>query len=68
MAKQIVQIRISYHIEVPTLRNGRPSYKWVQGYTYSTPRGGEVVPDTYKNIYHLCKQDYPNAVITRALG
>ena len=58
-----VYIRETHRIEVPRLRNGRPGYVWVQGWTYTTPAGGEAVADTWANTRHAINQDYPGCKI-----
>ena len=54
-----VKITRTHDIEVPRPVNGRPSYAWVTGYTYTTKTGGQACADTLKNTRHTCTQEWP---------
>lgn len=57
-----VMLRRAGNVEVPRLdAKGRPSYVWVQGWTYTTPRGGELCPLPLRGAMHLARADFPTA-------
>jgi hypothetical protein len=58
-----VKITQTHAVEVPRLINGRPSYVWVNGYTYPTKTGGQACADTLKNTLRTCAQEWPDTRI-----
>ena len=59
-----VTLRRSHLIEVggPD-RRGRPSYHWVQGWTYTTPSGHDAGPFRLSDARHFARLDYPGAAV-----
>lgn len=59
-----IKLRKSCLLEVGCLDHGRPSYRWVQGWVYTTPRGAECQPLRLNEAIQLAKQDYPGFRVT----
>ncbi len=52
-----VVLRRTHDVEVGT---GGPGYRWVTGWTYTTPRGGEACALRFADARHAARQDYPH--------
>ena len=61
MARPLVLLRRTYDLEVPAPRNGRPGYRWVTGWTYTTPTGAEAIGMRLHEARGAARADYPGA-------
>ncbi len=56
----VVQLRRACNIEVGT---GRPGYRWGQGWVYTTPTGGESIPERLSDARNAAQQDFPAGTV-----
>ena len=66
VTRPTVTLRRACLIEVGRLTRGRPSYAWVQGWTYTTPSGGESMPARLAHARAYARDDYPGARVVLA--